>query len=204
MYVNWWLNRFRTKAFGETKAVFDKDEFIAACKAAVAGDGGQKAVREVVAQAVGDPAGVTAALGEPKRAGIELLYRSPTVTVFNLVWGPHMTINPHNHHMWAVIGIYGGREDNIFWRELPPDARWPLEAAGASSLMRGDVCAVGKDIIHSVTNPLGKLTAALHVYGGDFIARDREEWHEETLVKGPRDMDRAARLFAESNRLLEA
>jgi predicted metal-dependent enzyme (double-stranded beta helix superfamily) len=184
--------------------MFDKHEFIAACEAAVSVDGGQEAIRELVAQAVGDPAGLMAALGEPKRAGVELLYRSPMVTVFNLVWGPHMTINPHNHHMWAVIGIYCGREDNIFWRELPPDARWPLEAAGASSLMPGDACCLGKDIIHSVTNPLGRLTAALHVYGGDFVAREREEWHEETLVKGPRDMDRDGRLFEASNRMLEA
>jgi len=27
-----------------------------------------------------------------------------------------MTIMPDNHRMWAVIGIYTGREDNIFWR----------------------------------------------------------------------------------------
>ena len=30
---------------------------------------------------------------------------------------------PHNHQMWAVIGIYigiyTGREDNIFWRRVP-------------------------------------------------------------------------------------
>ncbi len=182
--------------------MFHKDEFSAACQSAVASGGGTKAVRELVARAVSDPASVIAALGEPKRAGIELLYRSPTVTVFNLVWGPHMTVMPHNHHMWAVIGIYGGREDNIFWRTLPPDARWPLEAAGASSLMPGDACPLGKDIIHSVTNPLGKLTGAIHVYGGDFIAQDREEWHEETLVQSPYDIAKARRLFEESNRML--
>ena len=182
--------------------MFHKDEFSAACQSAVASGGGTTAVRELVARAVSDPASVIAALGEPKRAGIELLYRSPTVTVFNLVWGPHMTVMPHNHHMWAVIGIYGGREDNIFWRTLPPDARWPLEAAGASSLMPGDACPLGKDIIHSVTNPLGKLTGAIHVYGGDFIAQDREEWHEETLVQSPYDIAKARRLFEESNRML--
>ena len=27
-----------------------------------------------------------------------------------------MTLFPHDHAMWAVIGIYGGREDNIFWK----------------------------------------------------------------------------------------
>ena len=42
-------------------------------------------------------------------------------------------------------------------------------------------CSLGKDIIHSVTNPLGKLTGALHVYGGDFLKQEREEWDDETL-----------------------
>ncbi len=71
-------------------------------------------------------------------------------------------------------------------------------------MMPGEARSLGKDIIHSVTNPLGKLTGALHVYGGDFVAREREEWHEETLLKGPRDMEKSARLFEESNRMLSA
>jgi predicted metal-dependent enzyme (double-stranded beta helix superfamily) len=115
-----------------------------------------------------------------------------------------MTVMPHNHYMWAVIGIHAGREDNIFWRVLPADARWPIEAAGASSLMPGDSCPLGRDIIHSVTNPLGKLTCALHVYGGDFLSQVRDEWHEETLQPGLYDTDKARRLFEESNRRLEA
>lgn len=184
--------------------MFDAQSFIADCEAAIGSGGGQRAVRELMARAVSDPAAIVAALGEPKRAGIELLHRSPTVTVLNLVWGPHMTVMPHNHHMWAVIGIYGGREDNIFWRVLPPDARWPLEAAGASSLMPGDACPLGKDIIHSVTNPLGKLTGAIHVYGGDFLKQARSEWDEETLVEAPYDQAKARRLFEESNQRLGA
>ncbi len=183
--------------------MFDPQRFIADCESSVA-EGGQRAIRELMARVVADRAAVTAALGEPKRAGIEVLHRSKAVTILNLVWGPHMTVMPHNHHMWAVIGIYGGREDNIFWRTLPEDARWPIEAAGASSLLPGDACTLGKDIIHSVTNPLGKLTGALHVYGGDFLKQDREEWHEETLRQGPYDAAKARRLFEESNRGLEA
>jgi predicted metal-dependent enzyme (double-stranded beta helix superfamily) len=182
--------------------MFDPKRFIDDCEAAI-GDGGQRAIRELMVRAVSDRAAVTAALGEPKRAGIELLHRSKTVTILNLVWGPHMTVMPHNHHMWAVIGIYGGREDNIFWRVLPDDARWPIEAAGASSLLIGDACTLGPDIIHSVTNPLGKLTGALHVYGGDFLKQEREEWHEETLRQSPYDADKARRLFEDSNRHLE-
>jgi predicted metal-dependent enzyme (double-stranded beta helix superfamily) len=33
-----------------------------------------------------------------------------------------MMVMPHNHHMWAIIGVYGGREDNIFWRRIFEDA----------------------------------------------------------------------------------
>jgi predicted metal-dependent enzyme (double-stranded beta helix superfamily) len=40
---------------------------------------------------------------------------------------------PHNHQMWAVIGVYTGREDNIFWRRIPGGGG-RLEAAGARAL----------------------------------------------------------------------
>ena len=44
------------------------------------------------------------------------------MTILNVVWGKRMTIMPHDHRMWAVIGVYTGREDNIFWRRVPDDA----------------------------------------------------------------------------------
>ena len=184
--------------------MFDLDRFIADCQAAVAAGEGTRAVREVVGRAVSAPGAVLDALGAPQKAGINLLFRSPALTVINLVWGPHMTIMPHNHHMWAVIGIYTGREDNIFWRRLPADAARPIEAAGASSLMAGDVCPLGPEIIHSVTNPVPRLTGAIHVYGGDFMTQHREEWDCETLHEQPYDVAKARKLFEDSNRLLEA
>jgi predicted metal-dependent enzyme (double-stranded beta helix superfamily) len=184
--------------------MFDLDRFIADCQDALATGGSTKAMRPVVERAVSEPGVLMDALGEPRAAGINLLYRSPSLTILNLIWGPGMTIMPHNHHMWAVIGIYTGREDNIFWRQLPSDARWPIEAAGARSMMAGDVCALGADIIHSVNNPLKRLTGALHVYGGDFVSQSREEWDPETLCEQPYDMGRARRLFEDSNRMLQA
>ena len=45
--------------------------------------------------------------------------------------------------MWAVIGIYTGREDNIFWRRLP-DGGGKVEAAGAKALRVGDCDPLGK------------------------------------------------------------
>src|SRR5262245_978568 len=53
-------------------------------------------------------------LGEPQRSGIQKIYHSGDLTILNVIWGPRMTISPHDHQMWAVIGIYTGREDNIF------------------------------------------------------------------------------------------
>ena len=179
--------------------MFDLDRFIEDCRAAIGADPTHKAVREVVARAVSDPAGVLAGLGEPKRAEVQTLYHAPELTILNVVWPPRMTIMPHNHLMWAVIGIYTGREDNIFWRRLPGEIGGRIEAAGAKSLGERDAEPLGRDIIHTVTNPLSRLTGAIHVYGGDFFAVSRSEWDPENLLERRYDAERAMRLFAEAN-----
>lgn len=177
--------------------MFDSDRFIDECRAAVAG--GQAAIREVVQRAVAEPGALMATLGEPARAGVFVMHRSPELTVLNLVWGPYMTLLPHNHRMWAVIGLYTGREDNIFWRRRP-DGK--VEAAGAKALSARDVTTLGHDIVHSVTNPIPRLTGALHVYGGDFFAPGRTEWDAETLEARPYDSERLKQRFEDSNALL--
>jgi predicted metal-dependent enzyme (double-stranded beta helix superfamily) len=177
-------------------AVFDLDEFVADCRAALAVDKSQKHVRDVVARAVSDPASVLEALGEPRRAGLHALHQSDDLTILNVVWAPMMTIVPHNHHMWAVIGIYTGREDNIFWRRVAGR----VEAAGAKALCVRDAELLGRDIVHSVTNPIPRLTGAIHVYGGNFFCpAGRSEWDPETLLEQPWDPERAVRRFEEAN-----
>src|SRR5690242_17782816 len=118
--------------------LFDLDRFIAECRAALAADRSHKLVREVVARAVFEPQAVLKGLGEPRRAVLQKLYQSPELTILNVVWGPNMTVMPHNHRMWAVIGIYAGREDNIFWRRVRGAPEGRIEAAGARSLCVGD------------------------------------------------------------------
>ena len=113
-----------------------------------------------------------------------------------------MTVMPHNHQMWAVIGIYSGREDNVFWRRLP-DGSGRIEAAGARALSVGDAEPLGHNIIHSVTNPIPRLTGAIHIYGGDFFAAHRSEWDAETLMEGPMDGKKAVRRFEEANEMYE-
>ena len=175
--------------------MFVLEKFIEDCARARAEDESHKAVHEVVAEAVSDPGSVMASLGEPTGAGFETLYQSDTLTILNFTWAPLMTLMPHNHNMWAVIGLYSGREDNIFWRE----EEGHITAAGAKSLMPGRAAALGKDIIHSVTNPIEKMTSALHVYGGNFFAPGRSEWDPETLSEHPFDVEKSRRLFREAN-----
>jgi predicted metal-dependent enzyme (double-stranded beta helix superfamily) len=184
--------------------MFDLFQFVADCRDAMAADKSHKYVRDVVDRAASNPAALLAALGEPRRAGLHKLYQSADLTVLNVVWAPMMTMMPHNHQMWAVIGIYTGREDNIFWRRVSGVPR-KLEAAGAKALSLGDVELLGHNIIHSVTNPIPRLTAALHVYGGDFFnSARRSEWDPETLMEQPFDADRAVRRFEDANKLVVA
>jgi predicted metal-dependent enzyme (double-stranded beta helix superfamily) len=58
---------------------------------------------------------------------------------------------------------------------------------------------LGRDIIHSVTNPIPRLTGAIHVYGGDFFAKPRSEWDPETLRERPFDLEAAQRTFREAS-----
>jgi predicted metal-dependent enzyme (double-stranded beta helix superfamily) len=178
--------------------MFDLEHFIAECRTALAAEPSQGSVREVVARAISEPAAVLKGLGDPKRAEVQKLYHASDLTILNVIWAPMMTVTPHNHRMWAVIGIYSGREDNIFWRRLP-DGSGRVEAAGARALSVGDVESLGHNVIHSVTNPISRLSGAIHVYGGDFFAAERSEWDSETLLEGRYDVERAMRRFGDSN-----
>ncbi len=132
--------------------MFDLFQFVADCREATVSDKSQKYLREVVARAVSEPAAVLAALGEPQRAGLHKLYQSRELTGAQRR-APMMTVMPHNHQMPAVIGIYTGREDNIFWRRIP-GSPGKVEADGARALTVGDAETLGHNIIHSVTDPI--------------------------------------------------
>ena len=65
--------------------------------------------------------------------------------------------------------------------------------AGADSMGAGQVATLGRDIIHSVANPIAKLTSAIHVFGGDFFNPPRlmaesmepRKFSRTTLGHGP-------------------
>jgi predicted metal-dependent enzyme (double-stranded beta helix superfamily) len=183
-----------------TTGKMDVERFVEDIKRARLETDSQKAVEEVLKRTVSDPRAVLNGLGEPAEAGIHPIYRADHLTILNVVWAPLMVLLPHNHNMWASIGIYTGREDNIIWQRTDG----VIEANGATALSETEVLGLRRDAIHSVTNPVERLTGAIHIYGGDFFKPGRSEWDPETLRERPFDLEGARRLFREANERFEA
>lgn len=153
------------------------------------------AVRDVLEPIVADEASVVAVLGEPTCGGIDVIHRGEDLTVLNVIWPPLVSLYPHDHKVWACIGVYGGREDNAYHRRRAGGRG--LDAAGGTTLDAGDVLVLGDDVIHSVANPGRRYTGAIHVYGGDFFTRPRSEWDVAgpDAIESPRDLGRTAEVF---------
>jgi predicted metal-dependent enzyme (double-stranded beta helix superfamily) len=177
--------------------MFDIDEFIGECRAAVDESDPRRAVRETLERALSEPVAVGDAL-RPTEGGFTLLHHAPDLTVLHVVWAPGMRIFPHDHQMWAAIGIYAGQEDNEFFRRAGPGGR-SLTESGGRELVERDVLLLGDDTIHAVTNPLGRLTGAIHVYAGDFVNEPRSQWGPGPVEERPYDIEAARRQFAEAN-----
>jgi len=173
------------------------DELVDACAEAMTEPDPRGAVREVLARSVVDR-WLTDALKSPS-AGLNVLYTSPGLTILNVIWPPLMSLFPHDHRMWAAIGIYGGREDNTFYRRKGSS----IVPSGGKELIDGAVLLLGDDVIHAVHNPArSSYTGAIHIYGGDFVETPRSQWDAETLREQPYDLnvvhqefDRAERAF---------
>ena len=177
--------------------MFDVDILLADAKAAVKESEPRRAVRELLERTMSTPTELGDVF-EPSRGGLDLLYVSDELTVLHVVWAPGMRLFPHDHQMWANIGIYAGQEDNTFYRRLEED-RHAVHETGGKELRVGDVLTLGTDAIHAVTNPLDKLTAAIHIYGGDFVNNPRSQWGPGPLEERPYDMETVNRQFAEAN-----
>jgi predicted metal-dependent enzyme (double-stranded beta helix superfamily) len=150
-----------------------------------------------VARAVSEPPRSSSGWATPQRGEVQKLYHSPELTILNVVWAPYMTIYPHNHRMWAVIGVYTGREDNIFWRRRATKGSKPPAPRRCPSATRSRSARTSS---HSVTNPIPRLTGAIHVYGGDFFGVERSEWESgDACVEGRYDAQKAMRHFEQSN-----
>jgi predicted metal-dependent enzyme (double-stranded beta helix superfamily) len=179
--------------------MFDKERFVEECRRAAARETNAKAaIHELVARAVRDAAQVMRAFGEPVRSGVQTVYRGSDLTILNLSWGPKMEVHPHDHRMWAVIGIYSGCEQNTFFTRSASG----LTRHGTRELSASETIPLGASIIHAVTNPLDRITSAIHVYGGDFFEVPRSEWDAQTFQERPYNIEHTMRAFEEANQRL--
>lgn len=167
----------------------DTDDLVAQCLEAVAEHDPRLATRAVLERALAGGQ-LADALSNPA-GGLNVLYNAPNLTVLDVVWPPLISLFPHNHRMWAAIGIYGGREANTFYRRQGS----AIVASGGKELAEGEVVLLGDDAIHAVYNPARAYTGAIHVYGGDFINTPRSQWDAETLTEEPYDLEVVRREF---------
>jgi predicted metal-dependent enzyme (double-stranded beta helix superfamily) len=171
------------------------EDIVARCQTSLTEHTPVLAVRDVLDELVSNPARLEQVLGPVEAGGITTLHHAADLTVLHVAWTPGMALYPHEHRMWAAIGMYGGQEDNAYFRRTPGG----LEPTGGRELLTGEVLILGDEAIHSVANSGRDFAVALHVYGGDFFSVERSEWDGETYEERPRDLNRTRRLFEEAN-----
>jgi predicted metal-dependent enzyme (double-stranded beta helix superfamily) len=176
--------------------MFAVDDLVAACRAALTESEPRRAIHEVLDRVLAKPSEVADVLGGA-RGGIRKVHNAPDLTILNVIWAPGMSLRPHDHRMWAAIGVYGGEEQNTFYRRDPEAG---LAQSGGKQLQARDVVLLGDATIHSVANPRShEFTGAIHVYNGDFFTQPRSQWDPETLVESPYDMTATNAAFEAAN-----
>ncbi|MEE8376237.1 MAG: hypothetical protein V3S26_07960 [Acidimicrobiia bacterium] len=168
------------------RVTFAKDLLVADCLAAVrSGEGAHSAVRDIVDLAASTPAAIEAEVRPWSESPMMTIWhRSDELTVLHIVWPPNADLFAHDHNMWAIIGVYGGPEDNQFYRHLQ-DGR--IEPHTGKTLLENDVVALGSEVVHSVRNPTRDWTGTIHVYGGEFFTTPRIMWTKDTFEPVPLD-----------------
>lgn len=172
--------------------MFDVDRFVEECKSARKEADAQLAVRDIVERAVERPSAIEDAMGVADGWRIDVVYNDADLTILHFVWPPTLELFPHEHKMWSTVGIYGGSEENSYYRRVGDT----VEVSGFKRGEVGDVLLMGADGIHSVENPTRQWTAAIHVYGGDFFSNPRLQWDKKTGEPSPFSLENSRSLLA--------
>lgn len=174
--------------------MFDIEQFVADCVQARAENDSIVAIKEVLDRALERSTDIAEALPATV-AEFTPLHTSPELSIFKFVWGPAMVVPPHDHLMWAVNGIYGGEEDNVFYRRTPAG----IVEAGGRRVGTAQSAILGADVIHAVTNPSARTcTGSIHIYGGDYLHKQRSIWDPDTHEERPADGETIRRMFADA------
>lgn len=159
--------------------MIDLDSFVTACRAVLTEEDAAERVAEVMRPLVADTDDLSREI-ERRRAesggGPVIVHRSDDLTVLGLAVPAGFVSPAHNHLMWAVVGIYQGAEDNVFYQRQAHG----LNETGRAVLSVGDCFALPPDAVHRISNTGKETLLALHVYGGDLLATPRSQWDDAT------------------------
>ncbi|MBL4866094.1 MAG: hypothetical protein JKY67_06940 [Pseudomonadales bacterium] len=170
--------------------MFNLKQFISDCQDAVQQPEPQLLIKELVQEAISDPAALREAFSPTDKAKSlrdAVAFKSEFLTILDVVTPPGMRTPAHDHQMWAVIGVYEGEEPNEFF---VVDENG-LKKKSDKVLKEGDVAVLNGKTIHAISNTLGKKCYAIHVYGGDIVNQSgRSMWNPKTLAREPYDIDK--------------
>ena len=138
----------------------DTAEFIDACREVAGGDTPTGDVFELVAAFLHQP-NLRNLLGGGDRSTYEALYRGEDLLVLHGVVPPTPApVAPHDHRMWAVIGVYQGLEHNELFVRTDGGG---LASVDRFTVAAGDVRTLDPSTIHSVQARGDRYLGAIHV-----------------------------------------
>ena len=178
--------------------MFDMSTFVEKCRAALSDAKPAQVIEGLIGEAIRDPEALRKAFqdaaGTDATGPITFAFRDETLTVADVTAAPGLRSPVHNHNMWAVIGVYEGEEQNTFFRHQEGE----LKEMGQRLLRKGDIAVLGPEAIHAIANPLPTASSAIHVYGGDLVARaGRSMWNPNTMAREDYDIEQLSKYTRE-------
>lgn len=162
--------------------MFELSQFIDSCRRALNEPNPPVAIQNILSSSMANAEDLESVLAinrsrENRKNGYFFLHQAPNLTILHVVLPGRTENPPHNHLAWAVIGMYKGRENNIFYRQQSDS----LIEIGRRELIGPDVMKLDQDVIHSIANPASEWSYALHVYGGVLNNPSRSLWNPFTF-----------------------
>jgi predicted metal-dependent enzyme (double-stranded beta helix superfamily) len=132
---------------------------------------------------------------DPSRGfGVYLLHEEPdhALAVLAVSWLPRRGTPPHDHGTWGVVAAVDGPEKNEFFERIDDRSRRghaELRKIGEKVCAPGDVVAMPRGVIHSVSNATHAITVSLHIYGKHINYTGRSQFDLEAKTETPFILD---------------
>lgn len=122
--------------------------------------------------------------------GVYLLHEEPghALAVLAVSWLPHRGTPPHDHGTWGVVAAVDGPEKNEFFERIDDRSRpghAELRKIGEKVCAPGDVVAMPRGVIHSVSNVTDAVSVSLHIYGKHINYTGRSQFDLEAKTETP-------------------